>query len=110
MKRESIISIYNNSFKAVLEFPYNKPLKYDRFNYCNAYIACDTIPVKDDETDTWHTIRLIKSYNTVVAFYDETTHCFCEIGKFSRTTSKQLSQIYNKYYGGKRVNAMHIIW
>lgn len=107
MTRESIISIYNNSFAVEGERPYNKPMTYTRFNYCNAYIADECLVVKDNTDNTYHTIRMIKSYNTKVAFYDYTSQCFCEIGKFSRTTSKQCTQIFNKYYYGDRVNAMH---
>ena len=109
MTRESIISIYNNINRVEGERPYNDPLRWERFRSCNAYIAHEPITVRDDETGEWHTIRVIKSYNTKVAFYDYTTQCFCEIGKFSVTTSKQCTQIYNTYYGGDRVNAMHYV-
>lgn len=111
MTRESIISIYNNIPRVIMERPLSDPLKYNRFKSCNAYIASEEITVKDGETNTWHRVRVIKSYNTVVAFYDYNEHCFCEIGKFSRTTSKQLTQIFNTYYyGDGRLNAMHIVW
>ena len=111
MTRESIISIYNNIPKVVLARPLFDPLTYYQFRSCNAYIANEYITVRDDETGEDHEIRLIKSYNTTVAFYDYDTNSFCEIGKFSRTTSKQLTQIYNQEYPrSERVNAMHIMW
>ena len=111
MKRENIISIYNNIPKVVLARPLNDPLEYYRFRSCNAYIASELITVRDDETEKDHEIRLIKSYNTIVAFYDYDTNTFCEIGKFSRTTSKQLTQIHSQEFrSSKRVNAMHILW
>ena len=106
MKKENIISIYNNIPKTLAEFP----VTFSRFRSCNAYIADKTLTVFDDESKTWNTVTLIKSYETIVAFYNHNTHCFCEIGKFSRTTSKQLTQIYNTFYGGERINAMHITW
>lgn len=110
MSKESVISIYNNSFGVELKRPFNKPMTYTRFCLCNAYIADECLEVKDDTDNTYHTIRMIKSYDTKVAFYDYTTKCFCEIGKFSRTTSKQCTRIFNRYYKGDRVNAMHYHW
>ena len=106
MTKENIISIYNNIEATLREFPKN----FERFRSCNAYLATEPLTVKCDATNEWHSIRVIKSYDTIVAFYDYTTQCFCEIGKFSRTTSKQLTQIFNQYYVGERVNAMHIMW
>lgn len=110
MGRESIISIYNNSFGVEKERRYNNPMVYTRFRHCNAYIANECLVVKDDTDKTLHTIKWIKSYNTIVAFYDYTKNCFCEIGKFSATTSKQCTQIFNEYFHGDRVNAMYYMW
>ena len=107
MTKENIISIYNNIKEEMRE----TPVKFDRFRSCNTYIASDYLTVKDDTDNTYHSVRVIKSYETIVAFYDCTEHCFCEIGKFSPTTSKQLTQIYREYYSStQRVNAMYIIW
>lgn len=109
MTKESIISIYNNINRVEGERPYNDPLKWNRFRSCNAYLAHEPITVPDENGEE-HLILVVKSYNTKVAFYDYTTHCFCEIGKFSRTTSKQCTQIFNTHFvGADRVNAMHYI-
>ena len=45
-----------------------------------------------------HYIILFKSYNTIVGFVDYTENVFYEIGKYSRTTSKQMTQIYNTLF------------
>lgn len=38
---------------------------------------------------------LIKSYATIVGIVDTETEQFLEMGKYSRTTSKQMTYIYN---------------
>ena len=43
--------------------------------------------------------RLLKSYDTIVAVVDIMNFKFYELGKWSTTTSKQVTQYYNKYYG-----------
>ena len=45
-----------------------------------------------------HYIILFKSYNTIVGFVDCSETIFYEIGKYSRTTSKQMTQIYNMLF------------
>ena len=45
-----------------------------------------------------HYIILFKSYNTIVGFVDCTESIFYEIGKYSKTTSKQMTQIYNMLF------------
>ena len=105
MTKENIIRIYNNIQKT------GEKVDYYRFRNCNAYISETYVDIIDGETGECNTVRLIKSYDTIVAFYDYDSNCFCEIGKFSRTTSKQLTQIYNQEFrNSERVNAMHIIW
>lgn len=42
--------------------------------------------------------RLMKSYNTIVAFIDYDTKEFISLGKWSRTTSKQTTQFYNSIF------------
>ena len=42
--------------------------------------------------------KLLKSYNTIVALVDTENHKFYELGKWSTTTSKQVTQYYNKFY------------
>ena len=111
MTKENIISIYENIQKEVVTRPTNDPIEFYRFRSCNAYIAEDLIDIEDSTDGTVHSIRLIKSYDTIVAFYDYDNNVFCEIGKFSPTTSKQLTQIYNQEFrNSERINAMHIKW
>ena len=111
MTKENIISIYNNILEEIKVRPSNDPITYHRFRSCNAYIADELIDVQDDTDGTIHSVRLIKSYDTIVAFYDYDNDVFCEIGKFSPTTSKQCTQIYNQEFrNSERINAMHIKW
>lgn len=59
-----------------------------RFHSCNAYVS--------EELDDRYI--LIKSYSTIVGIADTETKEFLEIGKYSRTTSKQCTQIYNQRF------------
>ena len=46
----------------------------------------------------------IQSYTTIVAFFNWDTAEFVEVGKYSRTTSRQVTQIHNSEYSSfKRV-------
>lgn len=45
---------------------------------------------------------LFKSYDTVVAIVNNQTKCFIELGKWSRTTSKQVTRFYNEFFGTYR--------
>lgn len=45
---------------------------------------------------------LFKSYDTVVAIVNRETKCFIELGKWSRTTSKQVTRFYNDFYSDYR--------
>lgn len=45
---------------------------------------------------------LFRSYNTFVALVNTETRCFIELGKWSRTTSKQVSRFYNEFYSDYR--------
>ena len=63
-------------------------IKWKRIRNRNFYIS-NTFRYNE------HYIILFKSYNTIVGFVDETENMFYEIGKYSRTTSRQMTQIYN---------------
>ena len=61
-----------------------------------------------DSKQAWYTdrlstptgqYRLFKSYNTIVALVDIYHGKFYELGKWSTTTSKQVTQFYNSSYG-----------
>jgi len=74
------------SLKGMLEN--GRPIKWTQFNHCNAYISqC-----------LKNRFFLIKSYSTIVGIVDDQEADFFEIGKYSRTTSKQVTQIYNQMF------------
>ena len=59
-----------------------------QFHKCQAWIS--------DELD--ERFRLIKSYNTIVGLVDTKVKKVYEIGKYSKTTSKQFTQICNQMF------------
>lgn len=65
---------------------------FSKFRSCHCFISDDTVTVNGKN------YTLIKSYKTFVAFVDIENEVFIEIGKFSSTTSKQCTQIYNAYF------------
>lgn len=62
--------------------------RWFRFNSCQAY----TSGILEDR------YILIKSYSTIVGLVDIANQMFYEIGKYSRTTSKQITQIHNQKF------------
>ena len=71
--------------------------KFTRFNYCQAYIGeLDSIEVEG----VTHNFRLVKSYKTITGYVDLDEGVFYELGKYSSTTSKQMTQIYNQVFRG----------
>lgn len=66
-----------------------------RFNYCNAYTTAGAligITIGNEE----YYVLPIMSYTTIVGFvYNNVVY---EVGKYSRTTSKQFTQICNTYF------------
>lgn len=67
----------------------HEDLEWTRFDHKNAYFS--QLLHYDD-------FRLFKSYNTVVGLVDINEGVFYELGKWSTTTSKQVTQFYNRYY------------
>lgn len=66
-----------------------------QFNHCNAYTTGGAIErVIIGETEYF--VQPIMSYSTIVGFVHECV--VYEIGKYSRTTSKQFTQICNTYF------------
>ena len=86
MMNSIIVNDVRNSLQAK-----RNHVKWVRFNHCNAYIG-DEITVTIGDTD--YTVTPILSYETVVAFAHN--GIMYEVGKYSRTTSKQVTQITNK--------------
>lgn len=60
-------------------------VKWRQFHNCKAWIS----------SCIGNRYFLIKSYNTIVAVIDDQQGELYELGKWSRTTSKQVTQIYN---------------
>lgn len=58
--------------------------EWTRFNYCQAWIS-----------DGYFGVKLVKSYATIVGIIKDDTLWWDQ--KYSRTTSKQITQIANKY-------------
>lgn len=58
---------------------------WKRFRHCNAYIS----------SCIGNRYFLVKSYSAVVAVIDDQNGDLYELGKWTRTTSKQVTQIYN---------------
>lgn len=70
---------------------------WTRFNQCNAYTG-NMFYITDDDGKV-HKCIPIKSYRTIVGFADTTDDIIYEYGKYSRTTSKQFSQISHQVFG-----------
>lgn len=58
---------------------------WKRFRNCNAYVSSCIL----------NRYFLVKSYNTIVAVIDDQQGELYELGKWSRTTLKQVTQIFN---------------
>ena len=71
------------------EMPYD--ITFHRFRSCNAYVS---VPFIVDGK----VYRAVKSYSTIVAIVDIYNDTFTEFGKYSVTTSKQVTQIYNDMF------------
>ena len=69
-------------------------IEWDQFRSCNAYIGSTQYIA--DEHGTTHMIVPIRSYRTIVGFADLTLDDFYEYGKYSSTTSQQVTKIYNR--------------
>lgn len=74
---------------------------YERFNYTQAKIyKYYRFYPEELSNDTPEYIKLIPiiSYQTCVAIVDDNEKVFYEVGKYSTTTSKHCTQIYNTYF------------
>lgn len=60
-------------------------IEWKQFRHCNAYISNCIL----------NRYFLVKSYNTIVAVIDDQNGELYELGKWSKTTSKQVTQIFN---------------
>ena len=78
---------------------------WKRFRHCNAYISSCIL----------NRYFLVKSYNTIVAVIDDQQGELYELGKWSTTTSKQVTQIFNmtdlecyNHYGFSELNKRYL--
>ena len=69
---------------------------YRQFRTCKFYIGDTRRYYIPEEVDIF--IIPLKSYKTIVGFVDCTNKVFYEVGKYSRTTSKQMTQVYNSLF------------
>lgn len=94
-------SIIANGIVEILESIKCNNIPWVQFRYCNAYTTgyydiCISVNGED------YNVIPIKSYSTIVGFVHMSV--LYEIGKYSRTTSKQITRIYNTYFSDcKRV-------
>ena len=66
-----------------------------RFNYCNAYTTAGALIEITIGNEDYYVLPIM-SYTTIVGFvYNNVVY---EVGKYSRTTSKQFTQICNAYF------------
>jgi len=69
-------------------FPNNLTIKWHQFNHCQAWVS-----------ECLHNrFFLIKSYQTIVGIVDDQEGDFFEMGKYSTTTSKQMTQIFRQRF------------
>ena len=69
--------------------------EWERVNYTNSYIGNMQVVIIGEDV---HPVTPIKSYDTVVAFVHWDSGYLVEVGKYSRTTSKQITQIHNNHF------------
>lgn len=60
-----------------------------RINYCQAWY--------DEVTRAGRRIILVRSYNTIVAFYDVQSDCLVSLGRFTMTTYQHIRKFRNNY-------------
>ena len=80
---KTLVNVYGN----------NSGLNWARFNSCQAWVS---ELVYNSAFNVM--FRLVKSYNTIVGFINVDTAEYIELGKWSRTTSKQVTQIHNQLF------------
>ena len=81
----------NDNLKSIVDwYKYeDTDIEWTRFDYKQAWYS---------ELLDFGNLRLFKSYETIVALIDISDGVFYELGKWSVTTSKQVTQFYNRYY------------
>ena len=82
----------NYNIETLVNF-YSNGVIFNQFRSCNAYVS---EPIFNSAFGVM--FQLVKSYNTIVGFVNHTTKEYIELGKWSRTTSKQVTQIHNAMF------------
>ena len=85
------MTLTNNHIKTLCNF--YKNTDYTQFRSCQAWVSTHIF-----NSAYGVNFQLVKSYDTIVAFINLDTKQYIELGKWSRTTSKQVTQIYNALY------------
>ena len=60
-----------------------------RINYCQAWYNNITLAGRK--------LLLVRSYDTIVAFYDEDTDCLVSLGRYTMTTYQHIRKFRNNY-------------
>ena len=84
--------MYQEKVNNLLEH-YQVTNEWTQFRHCQAWLSGHIYNSAYNKN-----FRLMKSYNTIVAFIDCDTSEFISLGKWSRTTSKQTTQIFNAIF------------
>lgn len=97
-KEREVQQMYNKEAKTYQTIyttlcKYNNEIEWTRFDYKQAWFS--QILYHPQTGEPW---RIFKSYNTIVAMVNIDNNLFIELGKWSQTTSKQVTQFYNRYY------------
>ena len=88
----------NSEITTLINLLNDGDIEWTRFDCKNAYFS-------DLLVDNY---RLFRSYNTIVGLIDISDGVFYEINKYSTTTSKQVTQFYNRYYRNFERVLVHI--
>lgn len=82
-----------SDYEAIANFYGNERQEWTQFRKCQAWESRD---LYNSVYDIY--FSLVKSYNTIVALAIHSEKKFVILGKWSRTTSKQCTQIHNSQY------------
>ena len=85
IKREEILNLVNTLVET-------NNIEWTRFDSKKAWFS-NLLRTADG-----HEYRLLKSYETIVVLVDINNGKYYELGKWSSTTSKQVTQFFNEYY------------
>lgn len=80
-------------------WPGSSNIRWEQFHHCNAWVSqC-----------LQNRFFLIKSYRTIVGIVDDQEGDFFEMGKYSPTTSKQMTQIFRQRFSDCERKLVHRI-